>query len=71
MMKDEWGYLWGKCHICQSLADVSFCPVCDHWFCDECRRRYWARGLAFVRFLVASVMGLAPRRGVCCGPTEK
>ncbi len=56
--------LVGKCHICKEQAWVGFCKLCDHWFCDKCRQKYWARGLAAVKQMVG---GKTPG---CCGVTN-
>jgi hypothetical protein len=55
----------GRCHLCQNDKDIIWCKVCEHWFCEECRRRYWSRGLAAVRELVG---GRTPN---CCGPRKE
>lgn len=54
----------GKCHICQDLKKVKYCSVCDHWFCADCRNRFFWRGLEAIKVLVS---GSEPG---CCGPLE-
>lgn len=49
----------GRCHICHEVTDVEFCAACNHFFCAECRGKYWHRGMAFVKELI----GGAKRRG--------
>ena len=59
------GQAIGRCHLCQDrTADVTYCALCDHWFCETCRKRWFGRGLAFVKQLVG---GKLPG---CCGPQE-
>lgn len=52
----------GRCHLCQDRTEILFCPLCDHWFCSECRTRWFARGLEFVKQLAGG------RLEGCCGP---
>ena len=53
----------GRCHICQDReAEIDYCSLCKHWFCDSCRGRWFARGLEFVKQLAGG-----PQPG-CCGP---
>jgi len=51
----------GKCHICKDLREVVYCSRCAHWFCEECRGKYWERGFAAVMELVGG------RHPGCCG----
>ena len=53
----------GQCHICKRAALITFCRLCDHWFCEYCRGQYWSRGLEAVKQLVGG------RTEGCCGPT--
>lgn len=55
----------GICHICKRSALIRFCPVCDHWFCQNCRKAFFWRGLEAVKELI---VGKHPG---CCGPTEE
>jgi len=52
----------GRCHICQESTPIRYCPICDHWFCDQCRGKYWERGFAAVMELVKGRSGPD-----CCG----
>lgn len=53
----------GRCHICQDrFAEISYCDLCEHWFCDECRERWFSRGVEFLKQLVGG------RNPGCCGP---
>lgn len=52
----------GKCHLCGEEKDIRYCKLCVHWFCDDCRRKYWERGYAAVMEMVGG------RRPNCCGP---
>ena len=56
----------GICHLCdpKRITEVEFCSMCNHWFCDDCRRRYWARGLAAVKQMIGR------KRKGCCGIME-
>ena len=53
----------GKCHICKLSAEIEFCGLCGHWFCADCRTKWFDRSLEFVRVLIG---GKAPG---CCGPS--
>lgn len=53
----------GRCHICQQQTTIGYCAVCKHWFCEDCRRAYFRRGLAWVKQFI----GLTEKEG-CCGP---
>jgi hypothetical protein len=53
----------GRCHICEKTAEVDLCPACNHWFCEGCRARWFARGWSAVKALIGW-----PRPD-CCGPT--
>lgn len=63
---------WGLCHLCPKKGPrpIEFCSVCGHYFCSECRNRYWDRGLEAVKELVAKAFGSSPE-GYCCGPEEE
>lgn len=52
----------GRCHICKDTKPIKYCPLCEHWFCADCRKKWWDRGLGFIRehFLGMSIPG-------CCG----
>jgi len=54
----------GKCHICKEQTFIRFCKLCDHWFCNDCRGKYWSRGLAAVKEMIG---GKTPG---CCGETD-
>jgi hypothetical protein len=56
----------GVCHIHPrpEFVEVIYCGICEHWFCDECRHRWWKRGQKFIEQLV---QGKWPG---CCGPIE-
>lgn len=57
----------GKCHLCEPAAGnrvIRYCGACDHWFCSECRRKYWHRGWEAIKQLIG---GKSPG---CCGPQE-
>lgn len=54
----------GKCHLCQEDKPILWCKLCQHWFCADCRRRYWSRGLEAVREMVGG------RQDGCCGPRQ-
>lgn len=57
-----------KCHLCQrrepEVKDVRYCAVCDHWFCEACRGRWFERGAAFLAQMVGG------RKPGCCGRTD-
>jgi Zinc finger, C3HC4 type (RING finger) len=52
----------GRCHICEQTLEVDYCDLCDHWFCEGCRRRWFSRGVSAVKALIGW-----PREN-CCGP---
>lgn len=53
----------GRCHLCQDrFAEIAYCSACEHWFCGDCRRRWFDRGIEFLRQLIGG------RRADCCGP---
>lgn len=54
----------GRCHLCQDRKEIVYCSACQHFFCAECRERWWERGLEFVKRLVGGKI-----EG-CCGPRE-
>lgn len=54
----------GKCHICKEQTLIRFCKLCDHWFCNDCRKKYWSRGLAAVREMIGG------KHPGCCGVTD-
>jgi hypothetical protein len=57
--------LIGKCHICKEMdKPIAWCGKCQHWFCAECRRKYWHRGIEAIKQLIG---GKTPG---CCGVTE-
>lgn len=53
------------CHLCKGFSDVRYCPRCDHWFCKECRGKYFSRGLEALKQMVKG------REAGCCGPVDK
>jgi hypothetical protein len=55
----------GLCHICKEIKRISYCELCGHWTCPDCRGRYWQRGLAAVKEMLG---GHTPG---CCGPEEQ
>lgn len=55
----------GLCHICKEVKPISYCPVCDHYFCPGCRGRWWSRGAAFIKQMVGG------RKPDCCGPEAR
>jgi hypothetical protein len=55
----------GKCHFHEGIVEIEYCPACQHFFCEDCRRRYWARGLAAVKQMIGG------RRKGCCGIIER
>jgi hypothetical protein len=59
-------YYTGKCHICklEDRETLAYCPMCDHWFCLECRGRWFSRGLEWVKHMVGK------KKPGCCGPTQ-
>lgn len=52
----------GKCHLCLGTKGVTYCELCDHWFCEDCKTRWFWRGLEAVKQLTQG------RRPGCCGP---
>jgi hypothetical protein len=55
----------GRCHLCQDrFAEIVYCGLCEHWFCESCRGRWFWRGLEFVRQLAGG------RQPGCCGPAQ-
>jgi len=55
----------GKCHICKEMdKPIAWCGKCEHWFCQECRRKYWSRGIEAIKQLIG---GKVPG---CCGVTN-
>ncbi len=54
----------GKCHICLEVGEVTYCPLCQHWFDQKCRRAWFHRGLAAIKELTGG------KRAGCCGPQE-
>lgn len=52
----------GRCHLCQDRVEILYCSICEHWFCEECRNRWFKRGLEFVKQLAGG------RQPGCCGP---
>ena len=55
----------GKCHICERSAPIRYCGMCEHWFCQSCRKAFFWRGLAAVK---EKISGKQPG---CCGPKEE
>jgi hypothetical protein len=54
----------GRCHICAELKAIRYCGLCKHWFCPDCRKAYFWRGLAAINVLLEGA-----QEG-CCGPRE-
>jgi hypothetical protein len=53
----------GRCHLCQDRhAEITYCELCEHWFCEACRERWFWRGLEFLKQLAGG------RLPGCCGP---
>jgi hypothetical protein len=55
---------YGKCHLCKRILPIVYCGRCRHYFCEDCRHRWFDRGLEFVKQLVGG------RRKGCCGIIE-
>jgi len=56
----------GKCHICEGISgNIKYCKMCDHWFCGDCRIRWFWRGIEAVK---EKIKGRHPG---CCGPLEE
>lgn len=55
----------GRCHLCQETKWVDYCGICDHYFCENCRSKWFDRTVEFVKQLCA---GKVPG---CCGPREE
>jgi hypothetical protein len=53
----------GKCHICEEQKDIKWCGICQHWFCGDCRTKYWHRGLEAVKQMIGG------KKPGCCGPS--
>jgi hypothetical protein len=60
----------GLCHICvldgyRLPVPIEFCGDCGHYFCEGCRKRWFARTLEAIKemFLGSAAPG-------CCGPEE-
>ena len=68
----------GICHLCRLLPEepkvvpIEYCPVCDHWFCEECKtitwKHVWDRGVEAVKQIANTLRGVP--HGNCCGPAE-
>lgn len=55
----------GRCHLCKTTTQVEFCSSCSHYFCADCRGRYFSRGIAALEELIKGhTVG-------CCGPVFK
>ena len=54
----------GLCHICKETKELKYCPACEHWFCADCRSKWFWRGYEAV---LEIVKGKQPG---CCGPLE-
>jgi hypothetical protein len=57
--------LIGKCHLCKETKPVSYCETCEHFFCPDCRVKWFPRGLEAIKQMVAG------RTPGCCGPGEQ
>ena len=58
-------HLIGKCHICKEMdKPIAWCGKCQHWFCGDCRKKYWHRGWEAIKELIG---GKTPE---CCGVTN-
>lgn len=55
----------GKCHICKDNTSIQYCSLCKHWFCADCRGKFFHRGLEAIKQAVGGKI-----EG-CCGPKEK
>lgn len=56
----------GQCHLCPVgvTKRITYCRVCRHWLCAECRHKWFERGIAAVR------EALAGGKDDCCGPID-
>lgn len=52
----------GKCHICQEQKWVSYCDLCRHFFCGDCRGKWFDRTVEFI------LEKFGGRKPGCCGP---
>lgn len=50
----------GICHLCKKLKNVDHCSACDHYFCEQCRGKYFERGFEAVKEMVGG------KRPGCC-----
>ncbi len=64
----------GTCHICRFLlAPITYCEMCEHWLCENCRAAWQRRGMAAVTQVVSVILDslkLGGSTGPCCGPRE-
>lgn len=61
---DQPSEVTGRCHICKTHQIIRWCGLCKHWFCGECKVKYFHRGLEAVKELLN---GSYPG---CCGPEK-
>lgn len=54
----------GKCHICKDNTSIQYCSLCKHWFCADCRGKFFHRGLEAIKQAVGGKI-----EG-CCGPKK-
>lgn len=52
----------GKCHICKETKWVTYCNVCEHFFCEECRGAWFSRTWEFLKERFGG------KKPGCCGP---
>jgi hypothetical protein len=67
------GDVFGRCHLrgvpraeatCPPTTKITYCSVCEHWFCETCKKRWWERGIEAVKELIDGKLA------GCCGPKE-
>lgn len=57
----------GKCHLCErEHLRVTFCSMCKHWMCRQCRDRWFARSIAAIEEAIGG-----SRPGCCYGEEIK
>ena len=57
--------VYGICHMCKTPQIITYCGLCEHWFCVACKGKYFPRGVEAVKQLI---FGVQPG---CCGPLSE
>lgn len=62
----------GICHMCRESTGITYCDMCEHWFCRECRDEWWRRPWEVIKQAIENVrVALGKEKGKCCGPDER